>query len=103
MVTLKITNIGIRTNDKGKEQKEVFFDILFTSEGNNLFDGFRIKSDSIAFKLNASDDQIEEKLAEYLKPFNEAFNKKDESTQEEKDLNLQRKSLVGKKIKSNGN
>lgn len=103
MVTLKITNIGIRTDDKGKEHKEVFFDILFTSEGNNLFDNFRIKNDSLTFKVNASDKQIEDKLAEYLKPFNEAFIKKEELTEEEKQLNTQRASLVGKKIKTNGN
>lgn len=102
MITLKITNIGIRTDDKGKEYKEVFFDILFTSQDNNLFEGFKVKSDSLAFKVKATDDQIEEKLAEYLVPFNQAFEKKDE-IEEEKDLNIQRKKLVGKNIKSNGN
>lgn len=98
MVTLKITNIGIRTDDKGKEHKEVFFDILFTSEGNNLFDGFRIKNDSIRFKVNASDEAIESKLSEYLKPFNEAFENKEKPTEQEKELNSQRKKLTGKQI-----
>lgn len=103
MVTLKITNVNIRTDNKGKNQKEVCFDVLFTSEGNNLFDGFRIKADTMLFKVEATDEKIQTELEKYLKPFNDAFEKKNESTDEEKQLQIQRKNLTGKQIKSNGN